>query len=233
MLCRGTGPDLHTVFYFLLLAASLGSLQSSGPQERGLMSVPLAPDPLSDPESSSPQFHLPAYKNTKSLLNPSLLGDSVQSFPVCYQCECSLFTSHHSYLLWGALFSKGCCIPTLSLWDTTCPGMFPPPSLAWGTGTTISWLILDQQMGNHPGSLTWFERFWAAADLPGYNLSYVLDYLESHLTCLNTLLDLLLPDSPHPRYPGHTRKQFLRRFLSRKLRLQIDFWRTFLDYLIF
>lgn len=51
------------------------SPQSSGLQESGLVMSPLAPDPLSDAESSSPQFHFPAYKIIKSLVNPSLLGD--------------------------------------------------------------------------------------------------------------------------------------------------------------
>lgn len=80
--------SMHSVL-LSLPGCLLRSPQSSGLQERGLVMSPLAPDPLSDPESSSPQFHFPAYKIIKSLVNSSLLGDSVQSFPGCYQYECS------------------------------------------------------------------------------------------------------------------------------------------------
>lgn len=59
-------------------SAELGSMGNEG----YLPCVPLAPDPLSDPESSSSQFQSPAYRNTKSQLKSSLFGDSVHSFPV-------------------------------------------------------------------------------------------------------------------------------------------------------
>lgn len=65
---------MHSVLLFLP-GCLFRSSQSSGLQERGLVIAPLASDPPSDSESSSPQFHLPAYKITKSLLNPSLLGN--------------------------------------------------------------------------------------------------------------------------------------------------------------